>query len=417
MKKTASKRSLQSRKVTATDVARAAGCSQSTVSKVMNNLGYVSDCVRLKVLEQVRKLNYRRCGNKLRRLALILPASWQFSRDGYVAALLNAMAYVLCQRNIQVEFVLKNDLELLRSRAIDGGISISIEPDLAAAWFGLFQLPLVRINANPVFDRPDSLLAHVNMDSGKSMRSLLDQLYSLGHRHILLLVPEAKEVEERRTRYQGFFDYLRSRHVRHPEKYCIFSMRSNSFEQNLALLKQAVANGATALIAVDEGAARDALNLIEKLKLNVPKRISVVSWEQQNVLPYFNPPITGMAMDYMRLSEAAVDLLSALCRGETVSDVYFPFRLIERESIAPAYRKKSRGKLPQRILALLENGPETRSRIASSLGVRPYSGHFNRTLLALLNSKQIIYGQKTPAGRTRLLQLADEADCFENGNQ
>ena len=118
----------------------------------------------------------------------------------------------------------------------------------------------------------------------------------------------------------------------------------------------------------------------------------------------------------MQLSEAAVDLLSALCRGEAVSDVYFPFRLIERESIAPAYRKKSRGKLPQRILALLENGPETRSRIASSLAVKPYSGHFNRTLLDLLNSKQIIYGQKTPAGRTRLLQLADEADSFENGN-
>ena len=42
------------------------------------------------------------------------------------------------------------------------------------------------------------------MDSDKSMRILLEKLYSLGHRHILLLAPDAMEIEQRRTRYQGF---------------------------------------------------------------------------------------------------------------------------------------------------------------------------------------------------------------------
>ena len=45
-------------------------------------------------------------------------------------------------------------------------------------------------------------------------------------------------------------------------------------------------------------------------------------------------------MDYTQLSEAAVDLISGLCRGDAVSDIYFPFRLIERESVAPVYRRK-----------------------------------------------------------------------------
>jgi len=180
-------------------------------------------------------------------------------------------------------------------------------------------------------------------------------------------------------------------------------MRENSFEQNLRLLKQAVSSGATALIAVDEGAARDALTLIEKLKLNVPKRISVISWEQKNVLPYFNPPITGMAMDYTQLSETAVDLLAALCRGERVSDVYFPFQLIERESVGPVFRRKTKGKLSERILADLTAGPKTRVDLSTSLGVKPYCGYFNRALKELLNEKRVVYRRQK--GKVRLLAL------------
>ena len=176
MKKRTPKRSLLSGKVTSTDVARAAGCSQASVSKVLNGQGHLSEHLRRKVLEQARKLNYNRRRDKLRCIAVILHASWRFRQDDYVANLLNAMVYVLYHRNIQVEFVPVNDLERLRSRAIDGAISIAIESGLTAAWFEKFQLPLVRINANPVFGQPDSLLAHVNMDSGRSMRILLEKL-------------------------------------------------------------------------------------------------------------------------------------------------------------------------------------------------------------------------------------------------
>ena len=410
-------KSQPAKKITGTDIARAAGCSQASVSNVMNNNPHVSEFLREKVLEQARRLNYQTRGTgELRQVALILPAPWRFRLDGYVAALLNAMIYVLDRRNIRMEIVLENHLNMLLSHVFDGGISISWEPGLTADWFEHFELPLVRINTNPELSGRRPQMAYVNMDSEKSMCILLDKLYSLDHRRIILLAPDPQEIEQRRKRYTGFYNYLKSKRVLHPEQRCIFGMREKSFEENLSLLKQAVLDGATALIAVDEGAARDALALIEKLRLNIPGRISVVCWEQKDVLPYYNPPITGMVMDYTQLSETAVDLLSAFCRGESVSNVYFPFRLIERESVAPAYRRKKRGKLPQRILALLANGPETRTRIASVLGVKPYSGHFNRTLLDLLNSKQIVYGQKTPAGRTHLLQLADKVDPFENGN-
>ena len=394
------------KKVTSTDIARAAECSQSTVSKVMNHHPHVSEFLRQKVLEQARKLNYNLQRGKVQRVAVILPAPWRFRLDGYVSALLNALIYVLYQRDIRVEIVQENDLEMLFGRVIDGGISISWEPELTTEWFEHFQLPLVRINANPAFYNSDGLLAHVNMDSEKSMKILLEKLYSMGHRRIILLAPDSQEIEQRRTRYQGFFRYMKSRRIQHPEQYCIFGMKENPVEQNLELLKQAVSGGATALIAVDEGAVRNTLSLIEKLKLKVPERISVVGWEQKDVLPYFNPPITGMAMDYTQLSEAAVDLLSGLCKGESVSDIYFPFRLIERESVAPVYRRKQRGKLAEQILELLSQEPKTREHVAAVLGMQPYSGYFSRTVSELLHSGKIVYGEKTSHSRARFLRIA-----------
>ena len=394
------------KKVTGTDIARAVGCSQASVSKVINNHQDISIFLREKILEQARKMNYHIHGrNELHQVAVILPAPWRFRLDGYVASLLNAMIYVLHRRNIRFEIVPEDNLNLLLSHGFDGGISISWEPGLTADWFERFELPLVRINTNPELSGKRNMLAYVNMDGEKSMRILLDKLYSLDHRRIVLLAPDPQEIEERRARYQGFYNYLKSKHVQHPESRCIFGMRTRSFEENLASLKQAVSAGTTALIAVDEGEVRNALALIGTLKLNIPGRISIVSWEQKDVLPFYNPPITGMAMDYTQLSEAAVDLLASLNRKEEVSDIYFPFKLIERESVSYAYRKKYRGKLPQRILQILENGPESRAKIATVLGVNPYSGHFNQSLLLLLNTNQISYSDKPRNGRARLLQL------------
>ncbi len=397
------------KKITGFDVAAAVGCSQSTVSKVMNDQARVSEFLRGKILAAARKLNYNiNSRGKLHRVVLILPAPWRFRLDGYVASMLNAMTYVLYQRHIKMEIVQEDDLDVLLNHTINGGISISWEAELTSAWFDRFQLPLVRISANPALSHQEKLLAHVNMDGEKAMHFLLDKLYDLGHRRIILLAPDSREIEERRARYQGFFKYLKNHHIQHPENRCIFGMREKTFEENLALLKHAVSGGATALIAVDEGAARNALLLIEKLKLNVPGRISVVSWEQKDILPYFNPPVTGMAIDYTQLCEKAVDLLAALCRGERVADVYLPFKLIERESVAPAYQKKTKVKLGHRILELLRHDPETRTGIASALGVKPYSGYFNRTIRELLDDQRIAYRKNSASGKARLLTIVEK---------
>ena len=48
----------RARKITIVDVAKAAGVSHATVSRVINSQGYVSDVTRRKVLDIVERLGY-----------------------------------------------------------------------------------------------------------------------------------------------------------------------------------------------------------------------------------------------------------------------------------------------------------------------------------------------------------------------
>ena len=401
------KQNISQKKVTSLDVARTAKCSQSSVSKVMNDQPHVSGYLRRRILAAVRELDYNMDPHgKLRRVALIIPKKIS-AQDTYTRELINAMIYILADRKIRMEFVLDNDLDALQGQTISGGISISLSISLPEMWFERFQIPLVQINMYPDLIRSYPMMAYVFADGVKSMKNLLDMLYSQGHRNIVLLAPNGQAVEEMRARYQSFYKYLKSHRVQNPEQRCIFSMEANSFEKNLSLLKKAISGGATALIGVDEGFARNVLSLVEALKLNIPNRISLVCWERPEILPYFDPPVTGLSMDYKLMCETAVDLLAKLCRREKVSNVYLPFRLIERESVAPAYQRKTRGKLADRIVAQLANGPDSRSHIASVLGVKPYSGYFSRMILELLKSKRIVYGRKSISGKAHLLQLPE----------
>ena len=56
----------------------------------------------------------------------------------------------------------------------------------------------------------------------------------------------------------------------------------------------------------------------------------------------------------------------------------------------------------------LADGPDSRSHIATVLGVKPYSGYFSRIILELLKSKRIVYGRKSISGKAHLLQLPEQ---------
>ena len=165
------KQNISQKKVTSLDVARAANCSQSSVSKVMNDQPHVSGYLRRRILAAVRELDYNMDPHgKLRRVALIIPKKIS-AHDSYTRELINAIIYILADRKIRMEFVLDNDLDVLQGQVISGGISISLSISLPEMWFERFQIPLVQINMYPDLVRSYPMMAYVCSDGEKQCLS------------------------------------------------------------------------------------------------------------------------------------------------------------------------------------------------------------------------------------------------------
>lgn len=125
------------------EIARIAGVSVTTVSRVLNNHPYVSSDKRAAVLDTIEQLNYTRNMNAVHLItgrtgavAVIVPYIHLY----YFAVVMNGLAHeallaqyrlILCQSNYSADEELKV-LEMLRHKEIDGVVIIStaLSPDI-----------------------------------------------------------------------------------------------------------------------------------------------------------------------------------------------------------------------------------------------------------------------------------------------
>lgn len=118
------------------EIARIAGVSVTTVSRVLNNHPYVSEPKRAAVLQTIEQLNYTRNMNAVHlstgrtgTVAVILPYInlyyFAIVMDGLAhEALLAQYRLILCQSNYDPDEELKV-LEMLRNKEIDGVVVVS----------------------------------------------------------------------------------------------------------------------------------------------------------------------------------------------------------------------------------------------------------------------------------------------------
>jgi DNA-binding LacI/PurR family transcriptional regulator len=69
--------------------------------------------------------------------------------------------------------------------------------------------------------------------------------------------------------------------------------------------------------------------------LRVPQDLSFVGFDDIDLAPFFEPPLTTVAQPIQAMGERAVEMVLALREGEPVEDCVLPSQLVVRESTAP----------------------------------------------------------------------------------
>jgi LacI family transcriptional regulator len=303
---------------TIVDVAKRAGASPSTVSRVLNRSGYVSLETQLKVERAAAELGYtpnwqaRALKGKASGLiGLIIP---DISNTYYtavaqgVSARLRAHNYepVLCVNN-EDPLVDLHYLQILQQKRVDGILYAhpahgSNRPMLEELLLG--GMPIVEINRQLAPDLLDGAVA----DNYLGGYQMTEYLLGLGHRRIGLILGESELVTGGR-RLAGYCRAHGDAGVPFANELLRIGSFTRAHGEQATRELLALPEPPTAIFAGSNRILMGCLAVLAEKNLAIPDDISLGAFDNSEWLGVWRPPISAVDVAIDEISRLAVDLL------------------------------------------------------------------------------------------------------------
>jgi DNA-binding LacI/PurR family transcriptional regulator len=307
---------------TITDVAKAAGVSVASVSRVFNRRPNVRPEVASRVLERARELGYRPRQSARRDCVAMVVGSLALGTYGSLVAA--AVAEAAQARGWRLELLTPDDLQRLQGGLVNGVLSAvpgALE-DLRELQhlreFG--ELPVVTLN-HQVHDLPC-----VRSADRQALFDAVALLAARQHRRIALITVDTDSFANVQRR-SGYADGLRRAGL--PIDAALVARcryPSGAVETCARLLR----GQPDAIIATGEESGPQIAHALDLLGCRVGRDLSFITHEFPNVSPWQLPPHSSIAQDFQVLAERALDRIAGVSAAD---DSVVPCRFHERETV------------------------------------------------------------------------------------
>jgi DNA-binding LacI/PurR family transcriptional regulator len=319
-------------------VAKQAGVSEATVSRVLNGKSGISDATREAVLTALDVIGYER-PTQLRRgrarmVGLIVPELSNPIFPALAEVVSGALAQrgfncVLCTRTgsmSEAEYV-----DMLLERQVSGMVFAGgqyAEADARHDHYNRLlklRLPLVLINAAAEhLDFP-----RVSTDDAVAIEQAYAHLVSLSHEKIGLILGPTDHVPSHRK--LAAFEVALGQPAGELVERTMFSL-----EGGQAAATRLMAAGATGIICASDPLALGAIRAVRRRGLAVPDDVSVVGFDDSAFMNCTDPPLTTVRQPIEAIGKAAVALLASAMEGAKVSseELFYEPELVVRGSTA-----------------------------------------------------------------------------------
>lgn len=305
------------------DVARRAGVSVATVSRVLNSSGPVKESTRQRVEDAAAALEYTPHGGarglitrRTTNLGVILPELYGefFSQviRGMDQVAQRAGYHLLVSSSHANRDEVEAALGAMRGR-VDGLILMA--PDIVADRLtGAVSagLPLVLVNsdakANGRFDT-------VNVDNRGGSYALVRHLASVGHERIGFIggPPANHDAREREAAYRMA---LADGGLERREGWEVMEDFTKSGGYRAAKRLAELRDRPRAVFAANDSMAVGAMSAFQESGFRVPQDVAVGGFDDLPVARYVTPALTTVHVDLVRLGERSVELLMLALRGD-----------------------------------------------------------------------------------------------------
>jgi DNA-binding LacI/PurR family transcriptional regulator len=324
------------------DVAREAGVSGQTVSRVANDRSNVDEATRERVLAAMRKIGYRpnsaaralRNG-RFRSIGVIISALSTFGNSRTLDAVATSVAaegfsIILMPVSRPSQGEVSGAFSRLNEQAVDGVIILIEQHQLDQSEIELpHGLPVVVIDAGGRRDHPV-----VDFDQAASAIAATRHLLDLGHETVWHIAgpPESFAAERRLKSWQATLEQA-GREVP-PPLTGDWSSRSG-YEHGVRLAGDPTV---TAVFAANDQMALGLLRALHEKGRTVPRDVSVVGFDDMDEAAHFWPPLTTIRQNFDEVGARAVaTLLTEMTPGgqNSTTAISVPTELVVRASTAP----------------------------------------------------------------------------------
>jgi LacI family transcriptional regulator len=320
---------IENRAITIYDIAKEAGVSPATVSRVLTNNANVRSEKRNRVLALVEKYNFKPnalakglADTKTRTIGVLAADI----RNPYYASLFvaceqaaRAMGYtvILCNSLGEME----NEVELLQNmkeQKVDAIIQLGGRVDDLVSNVEYVEIVNQVMSTTPVIvtGKLDGTMCHaVRIDSMKAMDILMNHLLELGHTRIAL-IGGRQDVLATFEKYQKYKLILKEHNIDYDESLVSndggYDFETGYTKMNEMLDKKVVP---TAVIAINDFSAIGVMKSIAEHGYKIPEDISVVSYDNTYMAQMVTPKLTSIDYNYDEFGRNLIDTAVKLVEG------------------------------------------------------------------------------------------------------
>ncbi|MHC1693856.1 MAG: LacI family DNA-binding transcriptional regulator [Eubacteriales bacterium] len=319
------------------DVAREAGVSVSLVSYVMKKSGEINNPKHKKILEIADKLYYvpnkaasSLVTSKAGNIILLVGEGYDEQlKQIFFAEFLYILSETLSRLNIGLTIYYLSQTNIQGARNVilngtgDGIISYALEvPGQILDIIKTNKIPYISILST------DEGLDYLVNDDYASEYTLLQYLYSLGHRSIAFA---GRQITKRWNAYNDFLKNMGLGEAKY-----IAINESLMYENKVSIDDYLSNNGLdfTAVAALNDMTAAKFMFILQSMGYDVPGQVSVAGFDDMPLAATCNPPLTTVRQDRRSLAEIVINHIVDSIEGKHVNPIrsLVPQELVIRES-------------------------------------------------------------------------------------
>lgn len=321
------------------DVAKLAGVSHMTVSRVLNGHPNISDAARARVELSMAQLKYRPSGiartlatSRSGTIGVVCTDSGHFGPPKTLRAIEAAArdtGYFVSTTNLASvgRDSMRSALTHLTDQGVDALVIIAPEAAMLDA-LGEFELRVPYVTVEPTGRRPGHTLA---IDQYAGARIATQHLLGLGHTSIAHVSGPSDWLDSQ-ARVRGWRDVLAAAGLPVPDPF----VGDWSLESGHALADVVASSGASAVFVSNDHMALGLVRGLLDLRVGVPGDVSVIGFDGVPEAAYFSPALSTVLPDYDLLGRRCIEMLVDGLQGNDLprEEVLIEPALVVRDSTA-----------------------------------------------------------------------------------